>query len=40
MASITVLSIAGLVLYGLIALAERRAVYWQQSSDISGNAGG
>jgi NitT/TauT family transport system permease protein len=40
MASITVLSIAGLVLYALIALAERRAVYWQQSSDVSGNAGG
>ena len=40
MASIAVLSIAGLVLYGLIALAERRAVYWQQSSDISGNASG
>jgi NitT/TauT family transport system permease protein len=40
MASITVLSIAGLVLYGLIVLAERRAVYWQQSSDISGGAGG
>jgi NitT/TauT family transport system permease protein len=40
MASITVLSIAGLVLYGLIALAERRLVYWQHSSDISGNAGG
>jgi NitT/TauT family transport system permease protein len=40
MASITVLSIAGLVLYGLIALAERRTVYWQQLSDISGSAGG
>jgi NitT/TauT family transport system permease protein len=40
MASIALLSIAGLVLYGLIALAEQRAVYWQQSSDISGSAGG
>jgi NitT/TauT family transport system permease protein len=40
MASITVLSIAGLVLYGMIALAERRAVYWQQSSDIRSSAGG
>lgn len=28
-AAITVLSIAGLILYGLIAEAERRAVYWQ-----------
>lgn len=40
MASIAVLSVAGLVLYGLIALAEQRAVYWQRSSDISGSAGG
>ncbi|MGB6535379.1 MAG: ABC transporter permease [Xanthobacteraceae bacterium] len=40
MASITLLSIAGLVLYGLIVLAEQRAVYWQKSSDISGSAGG
>jgi NitT/TauT family transport system permease protein len=40
MASIALLSIAGLVLYGLIALAEQRAVYWQQSSDISGSVGG
>ena len=40
MAAITVLSITGLLLYGLIALAERRSVYWQSSSDISGSAGG
>jgi NitT/TauT family transport system permease protein len=40
MASIAVLSIAGLVLYGLIALIERRSVYWQSSSDISASAGG
>jgi NitT/TauT family transport system permease protein len=29
MAAITILSIAGLILYWLIAEAERRAVYWQ-----------
>jgi NitT/TauT family transport system permease protein len=40
MAAITVLSLAGLLLYGLIALAERRAVYWQASSDISGSFSG
>ncbi|HET9802717.1 MAG TPA: ABC transporter permease [Candidatus Acidoferrum sp.] len=40
MAAITVLSISGLILYGLIALAEQRSVYWQSSSDISGSAGG
>lgn len=40
MASIAVLSVAGLVLYGLIALAEQQTVYWQHSSDISGSAGG
>ncbi|MGH6739934.1 MAG: ABC transporter permease [Bradyrhizobium sp.] len=40
MASIAVLSIAGLVLYGLIALAEQRTVYWQSSSDISASTGG
>lgn len=40
MAAITVLSISGLGLYGLIALAERRTVYWQSSSGISGSAGG
>ncbi len=40
MAAITLLSIAGLVLYGLIALAEQRSVYWQSSTDISANTGG
>jgi NitT/TauT family transport system permease protein len=33
MAAITVLSISGLVLYWLIAEAEKRAVYWQPPSD-------
>jgi NitT/TauT family transport system permease protein len=41
MAAITVLSISGLALYGLIVLAERRAIYWQTTSDeISGEVGG
>lgn len=40
MASIAVLSIAGLVLYGFIAAVERRSVYWQSSSDISAGAVG
>jgi NitT/TauT family transport system permease protein len=40
MAAITVLSISGLALYGLIAVAEQRSVYWQSSSDVSGSAGG
>ena len=40
MAAITVLSIAGLVLYGLIALVEQRSVFWQSSSDIGAIAGG
>src|SRR5215469_9190333 len=31
--AITILSIAGLVLYGLIAAAEKRAVYWQAPID-------
>lgn len=35
MAAITVLSIGGLLLYGLIAEAERRAVYWQAPIDAS-----
>ncbi len=34
MAAITVLSVSGLALYGLIALAERRSVYWQTSDDV------
>jgi NitT/TauT family transport system permease protein len=33
MAAITVLSISGLALYGLIALAEQHAVYWQRPED-------
>jgi NitT/TauT family transport system permease protein len=40
MAAITVLSIAGLVLYGLIALVERRSVYWQTPSLPSAAGGG
>ena len=40
MAAITVLSISGLALYGLIVLAEQRAVYWQSSVDASSGAGG
>ena len=35
MAAIAVLSISGLALYGLIALAEQRTVYWRTSSDES-----
>jgi NitT/TauT family transport system permease protein len=31
--AITILSIAGLALYGLIAVAEKRAVYWQAPID-------
>lgn len=37
MAAITVLSLSGLALYALIALAEHRAVYWQGSTDVSGS---
>ena len=40
MAAITVLSISGLLLYGLIALAERQSVYWQSIVDTSGSTGG
>ncbi len=40
MAAITVLSISGLGLYGLIVLAEQHAVYWQSTGDVSGGAGG
>jgi NitT/TauT family transport system permease protein len=40
MAAITVLSISGLALYGIIAAAEGRAVYWQTPNDIGGAAGG
>jgi NitT/TauT family transport system permease protein len=34
MAAITVLSLAGLVLYAIIAEAERRAIYWQAPTNI------
>ncbi len=34
MAAIMVLSISGLALYGLIALAEHHLIYWQTSDDI------
>jgi ABC-type nitrate/sulfonate/bicarbonate transport system permease component len=40
MAAIAVLSITGLMLYGLIAFAESRSVYWQSTSDTSGSGGG
>ena len=40
MAAITELSIAGLVLYGLIAWAERRVIYWQPASHIEAAGGG
>jgi NitT/TauT family transport system permease protein len=40
MAAITVLSIAGLLLYGIIAVVEQRSVYWQSTSDISAIGGG
>jgi NitT/TauT family transport system permease protein len=40
MAAITVLSISGLALYGVIAAAEGRAIYWQTPNDIGGAAGG
>ena len=36
MAAIAVLSISGLAIYGLIALAEHRLIYWQTSDDIGG----
>jgi NitT/TauT family transport system permease protein len=40
MAAITELSLAGLVLYGLIAWAERRIIYWQPVSHIEGAGSG
>ena len=40
MAAITILSIAGLVLYGLIAQAESKAIYWQPPVDVGGGPGG
>jgi ABC-type nitrate/sulfonate/bicarbonate transport system permease component len=33
MAAITALSLSGLALYGIIAAAERYAVFWQTSRD-------
>jgi NitT/TauT family transport system permease protein len=36
MAAITVLSISGLAIYGLIAFAEHHLIYWQTSDDIGG----
>ena len=39
MAAIAVLSITGLALYGIIAAAERRAVYWQSPVDVGTGAG-
>lgn len=40
MAAITVLSISGLLLYGIIAIAEDRAVYWQSPMDVRAGTGG
>jgi NitT/TauT family transport system permease protein len=39
MAAITVLSIAGLALYWIIAAAESRAVYWQPPAEAIGGGG-
>jgi NitT/TauT family transport system permease protein len=36
MAAIAVLSISGLAIYGLIALAEHHLIYWQTSDDTGG----
>jgi NitT/TauT family transport system permease protein len=40
MAAIAELSIAGLALYGIIAWAERRVIYWQAASRVEGGSGG
>jgi ABC-type nitrate/sulfonate/bicarbonate transport system permease component len=40
MAAIAVLSIAGLVLYAIIAVAETWAVYWQAPAELGGSGGG
>ena len=40
MAAITVLSLSGLVLYWIIELAERRAIYWQASAGNFAETGG
>jgi NitT/TauT family transport system permease protein len=39
MAAITVLSIAGLALYWVIAVAESRAIYWQPPAEAIGGGG-
>jgi NitT/TauT family transport system permease protein len=39
MAAIAVLSAVGLVLYGIIAFAERRSVYWQPPSEVGAGGG-
>lgn len=40
MAAIAVLSIGGLALYGIIAQAETKAIYWQPRADVGVGAGG
>ena len=40
MAAITELSLAGLVLYGIIAWVERHVIYWQPASDVEAGIGG
>ena len=40
MAAIAVLSIGGLALYGIIAQAETKAIYWQPPADGGAGAGG
>ncbi|HEV2303683.1 MAG TPA: ABC transporter permease [Stellaceae bacterium] len=40
MAAIAELSLAGLVLYGLIAWAERRVIYWQPGARVEAAGGG
>lgn len=39
MAAITVLSLAGLGLYAIIAVAERKAIYWQPPVEVSAGVG-
>src|SRR5262249_18574130 len=40
LAAITVLSITGLVLYGVIAVAEHWAIYWQTPAETGAGGGG
>ena len=40
MAAITILSIAGLALYGLIAQAESKAICWQAPIEVGTGPGG